>query len=72
VPKLLSYGHDPTKKRLPAPGYLPPVQKDSFDDFRINIIAVMLCQELGKGEAGYMAIRSAFDIQSANLPMNSK
>jgi hypothetical protein len=26
----------------------------------------MLCQELGKGEAGYLAIRSAFDIQSAN------
>jgi hypothetical protein len=60
------------KKRLPAPGYLSPVPKNSFDDFRISIVAVMLCQELGKGEAGYMAIRSAFDIQSANLPNYSK
>jgi hypothetical protein len=60
------------QKKLPAPGYLSPVPKNSFDDFRINIIAVMLCEELGKGEAGYMAIRSAFDIQSANLPNYSK
>jgi hypothetical protein len=27
----------------------------------------MLCQELGKGEAGYLAIRSGLDIQSPNL-----
>jgi hypothetical protein len=60
------------QKRQPAPGYRSPVPKNSFDDFRINIIAVMLCQELGKGEAGYMAIRTAFDIQSANLPNYSK
>jgi hypothetical protein len=32
----------------------------------------MLCQELGKGEAGYMVIRSGFDIQSANLANYSR
>jgi hypothetical protein len=32
----------------------------------------MLCQELGKGESGYMAIRSCFDVQSANLENYSR
>jgi hypothetical protein len=61
------------KKRFPVPGYQPPVQtegqvqKESFDDFQINVIVVMLCQELDKGEARYLAIRSGLDIQSPNL-----
>jgi hypothetical protein len=61
------------KKRCPVPGYEPQVQtegqvlKESFEDFQINVIVVMLCQELGKGEAGYLAIRSGLDIQSPNL-----
>jgi hypothetical protein len=32
----------------------------------------MLCQELGKGESGYMAIRSCFDVQPANLENYSR
>jgi hypothetical protein len=60
------------KKRIPSPGYQPTTGKESCLDFQVNICGVMLCQELGKGESGYKAIRSGLDIQSPNLVNYSK